>query len=1192
LKNKLKKIEPMNKMFQISKLFNKRFLVTKFNEIKITGFIINSIPYYFFKLKKTRISVLLLLTLAISSFNLTAQSWSGTDSMESRRFYHTATLLPSGKVLVTGGSPDHYSGQDDCEIYDPSTGTFSSTEPMSIDRSHHTATLLPSGKVLVTGGYSYQLGTSLGTSEIYDPTTGNWSSPDTLITDRYYHTATLLSSGKVLVSGGFNKENVNFNTCEIYDPSNGKWSATGSMVVNRYYHTATLLSSGNVLVTGGMAMYDGNQSSCEIYDPATGSWSLTGYMETNRQFHSATLLSSGKILVTGGVTYPTQTVLKSSEIYDPSSESWTSTGSMSTARMYPTATLLNTGKVLVTGGWNDIEDGIKKCEIYNPSTELWSNTSSTSTSHINNTATLLSSGKVLVIGGLGFYKPLGIYTGLPYCEIFTPPATNATTPSLSASSDTNCGPLVTSLSIISGSLNDASDWIWYKDSCGGTPVDSGISIQVTPTVTTTYFTRGEGGISSPGNCGNITITVNSLPILDSLHDIHHKFVENCDGYVDFGVSASGFPQPDLKYYLYGDNTDYFIDSNYLFKAYGGTKEYNIKVFATNSCGEDTGQFKVVVSVDPVSITCLGFGPVNTDSGKNYHTINNYGGPSVRYYCYPPYGSGLGENYNISTGASSNGGMTGYGNIYLTGTRLFVGTSRITFYAYDEKQGLGIEQEWTIWLYLGGDALPAEFQTAKWNSLVRSVADSCYFDVTVYDAEPPLLSCLSNQTREANTSFNKYKAIGTEFDPTAYSDNHKVVSVTNNFNNSSSLAGAVFNYGTTRVLWTVTDSSGNWDTCSFTNTVSLCGAGIPDNPNVYSGNVTLNTQTQLDAFYNSSNGEKFTKISGLLTLNGNHYSDPITNLCNLGSLVEITGNLNINNFNKSANPSSLSQLANLITLGCGLNITSNSLLQDATLASLSSIGCSVNIKDNNALKTINMPKLASVQGGQFNIKNNPKLELASASTTAGSFSFTGKGSSMDISDNGSTAAGALAMNFKKVTTLKGALVFHNNDNTGVSNFDNIFTGLTDLSTKWGKLTITNNDYLGTCCIAASVTVGGSGKRHIISGNTGNCLDSATVLANCGVFHKKSPTKTALDGITFNVYPNPNKGNFELHITTSQSGLLNLSVTDLMGREVHSQSHQMNSTSNIPLNLTNLADGLYILKADMNGEVFVKRVMIER
>jgi hypothetical protein len=59
---------------------------------------------------------------------------------------HTATLLPSGKVLVAGGP-----GRN-AEEYDPATGTWSTTGPMIDVRAPATATLLLSGKVLVVAG--------------------------------------------------------------------------------------------------------------------------------------------------------------------------------------------------------------------------------------------------------------------------------------------------------------------------------------------------------------------------------------------------------------------------------------------------------------------------------------------------------------------------------------------------------------------------------------------------------------------------------------------------------------------------------------------------------------------------------------------------------------------------------------------------------------------------------------------------------------------------------------------------------------------------------------------------------------------------------------------------------------------------------------------------------------------------------
>src|SRR6266576_1002992 len=69
-------------------------------------------------------------------------SWTATGSLGTARFFHTATLLPSGKVLVAGGYNGGYLSS--AELYDPATGSWSSTGSLSTARDIHTATLLPS----------------------------------------------------------------------------------------------------------------------------------------------------------------------------------------------------------------------------------------------------------------------------------------------------------------------------------------------------------------------------------------------------------------------------------------------------------------------------------------------------------------------------------------------------------------------------------------------------------------------------------------------------------------------------------------------------------------------------------------------------------------------------------------------------------------------------------------------------------------------------------------------------------------------------------------------------------------------------------------------------------------------------------------------------------------------------------------
>ena len=85
--------------------------------------------------------------------------------------------------------------------------------------------------------------------------------------------------------------------------------------------------------------------------------------------------------------------------------------------------------------------------------------------------------------------PGGVITGTT-CSFA---AALPSTPSLSASSTSNCGTVSTTLSIATGNLNQAANWKWYSGSCGGTLVGTGTSVSVSPTVTTTYFARGEGG---------------------------------------------------------------------------------------------------------------------------------------------------------------------------------------------------------------------------------------------------------------------------------------------------------------------------------------------------------------------------------------------------------------------------------------------------------------------------------------------------------------------------------------------------------------------------------------------------------------------------------------------------------------------------------------------------------------------------
>jgi len=309
------------------------------------------------------------------------------------RSFFRATLLNTGLVLIEGGVTTDKSYTAQSELFDAMAGTWRKTGILNQERAKHTATLLPSGKVLVAGG----IGTMIRSSaELYDPATETWMlTKGTMRQARVKHTATVLQTGKVVVAGGV----VHDNTTELYDPATDTWSWAGDMLTHRFDHVAVRLLDGNVLVTGGRTKNEIDQSitnSAELYNPDKNTWTFLPSMNIARADFTAALLPDGRVLVIGG-RLPSGDPTPTTEIYDFNTRRWQPGDGMRYARQNPLgqeALRCADGTILVVGG-----DHLGTSETYSPTTGTWVSPLKLSSPHYLGATASLSNGRALVAGG-------------------------------------------------------------------------------------------------------------------------------------------------------------------------------------------------------------------------------------------------------------------------------------------------------------------------------------------------------------------------------------------------------------------------------------------------------------------------------------------------------------------------------------------------------------------------------------------------------------------------------------------------------------------------------------------------------------------------------------------------------------------------------------------------------------------------
>lgn len=289
--------------------------------------------------------------------------------MQSPRVNHACSFFldpttEAIKVLITGGDASIPAPTPtmsaDVYCFTPVEQLMPTTGLMNVARRHHTATWIPSNKVVIIGGSN---GTNaLCSIEIFDPLTGLFTLQTAALTScRQEHTATLLPTGKILVAGGVNPASGVALPAELYDPATGGVMTVPGPLVDRIRHTATRLANGWVLVAGGF-LASNNASvtaSSQIFEPELGAMgeftSLAPLMNWPRAQHAASLLGDGHALLTGGridgVGCPVVTA--TAEVFLPESLTFTPTVSMIAGREDHTSTATTCGFVALIGGTND-----------------------------------------------------------------------------------------------------------------------------------------------------------------------------------------------------------------------------------------------------------------------------------------------------------------------------------------------------------------------------------------------------------------------------------------------------------------------------------------------------------------------------------------------------------------------------------------------------------------------------------------------------------------------------------------------------------------------------------------------------------------------------------------------------------------------------------------------------------------------
>jgi galactose oxidase len=314
------------------------------------------------------------------------------------------TFLPDGRLLVVGGHLADGDGVSQATLFDWRTGSWTPTTPMTtasgeeVRRWYPTATTLPSGAVLVLSGSHVDPARPAGRQvvvvdllQVWDD--GTWrtldrgdGTPLDFVGLPLYPRLHLASDGRVFMSG------TNDRTLLLRTAPPGSWTDVDLRAEgNRDYCPAALYGDDRIIYIGGGNNRTDHRptAQAEVIDlgAAPARWRRTTPMTFPRRQHNAVVLPDGTVLVTGGTRggggpdngfndLAAGQPVRIAELWDPDTERWTEMTAESVDRCYhATAVLLPDATVLSAGGGeyrldaltaNDPDDSHRDAQIYHP----------------------------------------------------------------------------------------------------------------------------------------------------------------------------------------------------------------------------------------------------------------------------------------------------------------------------------------------------------------------------------------------------------------------------------------------------------------------------------------------------------------------------------------------------------------------------------------------------------------------------------------------------------------------------------------------------------------------------------------------------------------------------------------------------------------------------------------------------------